>query len=411
MPTTAVGTFFRDVVIDPDLKDLVNTILLASSPDEPAVLAAEKRIRAMATRDRCYLFASEIRGYLEEKTRLGTEPRVFPLAGDLFLDALEATVFSLGPNLFRDHYSGMLGCYRAGDCPGKAVQGAFYCIDLVLQRTLGLFLVKDAETKAEGAHLSFHTDEDSDYRRRITLFLNLGRQCLQDAVEATVRMGTANAAPSFLNFVVEHKDRMQTVLGRWDAYHKDPDLPDLTNEQYLEGAAGVAEEAAYAPLAATIKEHQVLLREQAGVQADGKTDLEQKVHPLYGAAVMYLSQGNKDRDAEAYDLAFRRYSKAVALFTKIQDRSSAARALVERARALMKSGQDPEAVQKDLHKAASLVMARIKNLPRGTVPSATHAMALRYLKKKGYLIEAKAYAATLDGMSPSSSHLREGRKP
>jgi len=396
-------TPFRTVVIAPDLERLVVTILRASSPGEPAALAARKRIHALATDANPYLVASELRDFLEVTSRVGTESRVFPVAGDLFLDALEDDLSSLGPNLFRDHYSGMAACYRAGDCPSKAVQGAFYCIDLVLQRTLELFLAKDAHGEAESARLSFVVAEDSDYRRSIALFLVLGRQCLKDAVEATVRIGTADVAPPFLDSVVEHKERMETVLRRWEEYHKAGDLPELADEQYLEGAAQVAEETAYGPLAATIEEHQVLLREQKGLHEDGRSELEQEVHPLYDAASMYLSQGNRDRDVEAYDLAFRRYGKAEALFTKIQDRTSTAKVLVERARAFIRSGQDPEAAREDLHKAVCLVMAHVKNLPRGAITSVAHDAAIEYLKNKGYLIEAEAYVASLGSTSRSSS--------
>ncbi|MBI4558472.1 MAG: hypothetical protein HY706_12895, partial [Candidatus Hydrogenedentes bacterium] len=179
----SVGKLFRPVVIDADLLKLVHTILRATSANEPAVLAAKKRIRAMGTPGTFYLFASEIRGYLEEKTRVGTEPWVYPVAGDLFLDALEASVSSLGPNLFRDHYSGMIGCYREGDNPGKAVQGAFYCVDLVFRKTVELSLATEARGGEGVGALSYLTDDDSDHRDSLTQFLKLGRQCFQDAVE------------------------------------------------------------------------------------------------------------------------------------------------------------------------------------------------------------------------------------
>ena len=384
------------VLINPYLKSLVNTILQAPSPDAPAVLAAKKRIRAMVTGDSSYLFASEIRWYLEEMARVGTEPRVFPLAADLFLDALEASFSSLGPNLFRDHYSGMAGCYQAGDSPISTVQGTFYCIDLVLQKTLELFFAKEAEVNAaRTVPLSFLMDEESNYQRSIALFLNLGRQCLQEAVEAALGLSRENVSRCFLDFVVEHRDCMQTLLGRWEAYHKEPGLPDLTNEAYLEGAARVAEEAAYLPLAAAIEELQVRLREQRRRPDDAKAELEEEVHPLYDAASKYLLQGNKEREAEVYDLALRRYNKAAAVFTKIQDRTSTAKVLVERARLFIKSGQDPEAVQEELNKAVCLVLAHMKNFPVGTAATVTHDAAIRFLKDKGYQIEAEAYAAAV----------------
>ena len=117
----SVGKIFRPVVIDARLKHLVNEMLRAGSASSSSVATARREIRAMSSPATAYLFASEIRGYMEEKTRIGTESRVFPIAGDLFLDALEANLESMGPNLFKDHYSGMLGCYREGNWPGKTI--------------------------------------------------------------------------------------------------------------------------------------------------------------------------------------------------------------------------------------------------------------------------------------------------
>jgi len=208
-------------------------------------------------------------------------------------------------------------------------------------------------------------------------------------------MGTSSVAPCFLDYVVERKARAQTLLDRWKAYHRDTLKPHLDEEEYLEGAAHTAEEVAYASLTATIEEYRVQVRERKGLRPEGKTELEQTVHPLYNAASMYVTQGNDDREAEAFDLAFRHYGRAVGLFTKIQDRTSTAKVFVERARAYIKTGEDPESLREELQKAVSLVIAHIQNLPRGTLPTVTDEMAVRFLRKKGYQVEAEAYAATL----------------
>ena len=104
-------TFFREVVINPDLKEQLDIILRAASPDLPAVRNARRKIRAMSTPATAYVFASMTRSYIEERMRLGTETRVFPVAGDLFLDALDADILSLGPTVIKDYYSSMMGCY------------------------------------------------------------------------------------------------------------------------------------------------------------------------------------------------------------------------------------------------------------------------------------------------------------
>jgi tetratricopeptide (TPR) repeat protein len=388
-------TFFREVVINPDLKELLDIILRAASPDLPAVRNARRKIRAMSTPATAYVFASMTRSYLEERMRIGTEPRAFPVGGDLFLDALDADILSLGPTVIKDYYSSMMGCYQAGDCPAKAIQGAFYAIDLILRKLVDLRLSKNAPADTgDGLALSFQSHSSPDSQKDLTPYLDLARQCLNDAVNFLLNIGTSNVTPCFLDYVVERKARTQKLLDRWKAYHRDVP-PNLDEEKYLEGAARTAEETAYASLIATIEEYRVRVRERKGLRPEGKSELEQTVHPLYNAAIMYVTQGNDDREAEAFDLAFRHYARAVALFTKIQDRTSTAKVFVERARAYIKSGEDPESLREELQKAVSLVIAHIRNLPRGTLPTVTDEMAIQFLRKKGYRIEAEAYAATL----------------
>ncbi|MBI4556957.1 MAG: hypothetical protein HY706_05180, partial [Candidatus Hydrogenedentes bacterium] len=229
-----------------------------------------------------------------------------------------------------------------------------------------------------------------------TQFLKLGRQCFQDAVEDAVRTGPANGPPRFLDFVIEHKERVQGALDRWEVFHKGSELPTLSDEGYLERVASLAEEAGYDPLAAMIQEHQVARRERKGLPANGKTELEQKIHPLYKAASLYLSQGNRERDAGAFDLALRRYDKSAGLLMKIGDRTSTARVLVERARAVINSGGDPESLVEGLNQAAGLVLAHVRNLPQGVLPEVSQEAALHFFRDKGYHIEAEAYAAGLE---------------
>jgi hypothetical protein len=389
-------TVFREIVIDPDLKGLLNIMLRAASPEEPAVYSAKRRIRAMTSPESCYLFASMTRSYLEEKTRIGTEQWVFPVAGDLFLDALETNIATVGPRLLRNHYSDMVGCYRAGDCPAKVIQGTLYCIDLILQKILDIHVNKDRKEKGKmGLALSFESSQDLEDANNVIPYLGLARQCLQDAVDATLKMAPSSAKPSFMNFLIAHKERMQAVLGRWETYHRNPALSNWTEEQYLEGVWEMVEEIGYLPLTATVEEYRVRLRERQSGLVKEHNELEQEVHPLYYAATMYVSQGSEARESEAYDLAFRWYNRAAALFTKIQDRTSTAKVHVERARAFIKSADDPESMRDELNKAVALVLAHMRGLPRGTLPEVTHDMAIQFLKSKGYVIESEAYETCL----------------
>ena len=116
---------------------------------------------------------------------------------------------------------------------------------------------------------------------------------------------------------------------------------------------------------------------------------------MYEAGATFLELGNIERDIEAYRLCLRRYRRASALFNRIKDRTSVAKVLVEEARTHIRAEDDPEAVRQSLHKAVCLVVAHIKNLPYGTLPNPTDEDAIRFLERKGYVKEAKAYKAAV----------------
>lgn len=389
-------TFFRKLVVDPELKESLDAVLHSPLPEDPAVIEAKRRIRAMATPRNTYTLASMTRSYLEEKTHIGTEVRAFPLAGDFFLDALEIGALTLGQNLFKDHYSAMIGCYRDGNCPQRVIQGAFFAIDLVLWKTLDLHVTRNERKEhPEGVRLSFIPGQGAGGKSGFGGFLKLARQALKDAVQASLKMPPGSVSRCFLDFAVAHKERVESILDEWEAYHKDPVLLELSEEDYLDGAAHIGEEAAYYGLAAAIEEYRVRRREKMGLRGFGRKGLEQVVHPLYHAASMYLAQGNEDREVEAFDLAFRRYNKAISIFTEIHDRTCAAKAHVERARAHIQSGEDPSSVCEELHKAVCLVMAHIKDLPHGVTPNIPQETAILFLREKGYQLEADAYERAL----------------
>jgi len=392
----SVGVFFKPVVIDPRLRDLVNTILLAPSATAPQTLSAQRRIRAMTKPVTSYLFATEIQGYLDSKTLGGTETRVYPLVGDLFMDALEVNLTTLGPNFFRDHYSGIVWCYGHGRCPGKAIQGGFYAIDLVLRKSVELYLAKETGGKApKGVRLSFQSDEDLDYTSMLTAFLDLAKQALRDVVEVSTRAEQTKFPPTFMEFVIDRKQKMDKVLAQWERFHRRKDLQTAPNDQYLDGVAEIADDTAHAPLAAMVKEYQVREREQRGLLVDGRSELEQGVHPLFNAATIYLELGAQERDHEAYDLALRRFGRAAAMYSKIHDRTSTAKAYVERARAYIKSGDDPESLRESLHTAFALITAHMKDLPKDVLPKVTDVAAIEFLRTKGYIAEADAYQEAL----------------
>jgi len=358
---------------------------------------ARQRIRRMTSRAQAYLFASEIRGYLEEKTRVGTEHWVFPVAGDLFLDALEANLDSIGPNLFKDHYSAAMGCYKQGDQPAKMVETPLYVVDLLLDRSIAVFLTRGENQQPEGGMaLSFMVQEENgDFRKLIGIFISMARQCVEDAVEA---LSTANwtVPKDYVEFITEVKGQLDDILRQWETFHKNAELDEMGEEDYLLKGIEIAERISHKPLSGLFKERLADLYHREGRREILIEGLDEPTHNIYTAACIYLEYANTARDASAYNLALRFYNRAFRTYIRIHDRTCAAKALVEKARAYIKNAEEKDEVRRNLHEAVRLVIAHIKNLPYGTLPPVADDAAIRFLEKKGYHIEAKAYKEALD---------------
>ena len=389
-----VGKTFREVVIDSALKYQVNRILRAEAADDPEALDAKQRIRTMAKGKKAYLYASEIRGYLEEKTQVGTEKWVFPVAGDLFLDALEGNLEQVGPNFLRDHYSCMMGCYRQGDSNTKPIEGPLYCVELALENMLVLFKARsDARQAPEGGiRLSFVDPDASSYRRRIAAVLGLAHGWLGEAIELAIHADRGSIPTAFLDFVGMHRQELDKAIVQWDRYHSREDLAECTYEDYLAGALEVADRVDFPPLVAAVKERLAALHESEEGAQEITNELERSIHPFYEAADILLEEGNRARDSYLQDLCLRRYKRAVNLFSRIHDRTSMAKVLVEMARAYVQRGDDLLAAKEALYEGVRLVMAHMKGLPQGRLPTPSDTQVVAFLEKKGYAIEARAYA-------------------
>ena len=153
-----------------------------------------------------------------------------------------------------------------------------------------------------------------------------------------MRIERSSVPAAFFDYVVEWKERMDRVLRRWRRHHNNEGLTSLSAEDYLVGALEVAKELEHPSLVGMVKEELGVLHEAAGAPEDSESELERTIHPLYEAGMANLEQGNWERESEAYNLALRRYRKAQALFNRIHDRTSAAKALVEEARTHIKKG-------------------------------------------------------------------------
>ncbi len=389
----SVGRLFRPIVIDVDVKDAVNQILRAPAPDSPEVFAARRTIVEKAPPHKAYLYAAEVRAYLEEKTRVGTEDRVFPIAGDLFLDALEANLASIGPNFFKDHYTGIAGCYRNGDEPTKAVEGPLYCAELAIQRALQVYLTGDGGGPATPAvRVAFLRDDAPDPRVRMNQFLELGERALHDAVDRAAAARPGQLPPPLIELVGVYRERLERILAQAREEPTNPRPPDM---EYLEAWQDKAVELGYPPLMALVREEMGRLCERNYQQTQDPEDWKAYVHRTYEAGELCMRQGNRERESRAWNLSMRRHNRAARLFEAIQDRTSAAKALVEKARAFIAAGREGEVIRDSLHKAVCLVVAHRDDLPQGRLPKLSDEQVCWFLETKGYTIEASAYRASL----------------
>lgn len=389
----SVGKLFRPVVIEPELRELVNEILTARSSSDPAAEAARHRIAEKATRDKSYLYAVEIRNYLEEKTRVGTEPRLFTIAGDLFLDALEANLASVGPNFFKDHYGGVFGCYKEGRDRGKSIEGPIFCLDLLLLKALELALEGEQAPPVDTTPVpAFVPEETSAGRGRLRDCLQFAERIVKDVVQQALDTRKGDVPPRLLEFVAGHRARMEKIVPAWSRF-----LPEIGPEQPREAALQAALEAAhrtgYVPLVAGVEERLALLHdpERQGTRESARL--------YYDAADRLMMHGSLERDCEAFNLALRRFVRAGELFERIRDRTSTAKALVEQARIYIRKGGDGSHTRNCLHKAVRLVLAHRDGMPMGRLPVLDHASVIAFLDSKGYHAEAKAYEATLEKLA------------
>jgi tetratricopeptide (TPR) repeat protein len=397
----SVGHLLRTIYIEAELKDAVNCILRAPSHDDASVEWARAEIRGMARKGNPYACGTQVRAYLEEKTRVGTEPWVFPVAGELFLDGLEAQLERLGPNLMKDYYGGALACYKAGHDSAACAQAPFYCVDLLLKRMLMLFLKRtEADQQPQTAALRFMQSEAPGYQEQMQTLQTMADQVLAQGVEILMSFGRGKIDGLLAEHLTKRTEDLRNVLKRWRALLRSPLAAQGPSENDLPFLLEQARDLGYPPLEAFVREE----LSAAAAPDSAARDLPPAEDPFlvhaYEGGETWMFFGNAEREEGAYMLAERRYRRSIALFHSIHDRTSEAKAHVERARALMQQGGDRLAAREALHMAVRLVLAHKRSLPEGTLPDVADELALSFLEKKGYTPEANAYRAALAMVRP-----------
>jgi hypothetical protein len=416
-PTTR---FFRRVVIDPELKECVDAILFSGAPDWPEVTAAQHRIRQKSTPESAYLHASEIRSYLEERAeKIGTEDRIYPLVGDLFLDAAEANLATMGPRFFEDHYTSMISAYRQGNEVTSAIEGSFFTIDLLLEKVEVIFQNRNdagagptAEEQTKVGTSQFtEAGDPTDYRETIALFMQMTERALRDTIETLTTLDRSKVPAGLVDYVADMRPTVERIVKDWATFHLDPENEKLDCEAYLVKAHEIAEQAGHLPLTTHLKEELARFYKAEGHTCAEPWDEDQITHAYYDAGDFCHIQGNREREAGAFKLAYRRYTHAKRLFDSIRDRTAAAQALMERARSLIKEDRDPGGARQDLYTTVQLVLAHKMRLPRGKLPTPSDEQVVEWLHRKGYVIEARFYAKVVASDARSSYTLRHAKRP
>ena len=395
MDNKYVGTLLRAIYIDADIRNSVNDILRAPSPESKEVEIARARLMVLGLERGPYACATQVRAYLEEKTQIGREPWAFPIAGDLFLDGLELQVAGLGPNLFKDYYSGAYSCYLAGNDPARTAQAPFYAVDLLLKRTLVLFLErKSIQSASPGASLSFVSQEPQGYAELLDEFFRIMRGLLTDGVAFLTSPKAAAVHKEIVSSLADLNESMKAVLKQWPVVLGAlKDSKDGEEEQLLH-LLEAARKLGHRPLELFVREE--LARFYGPVKSSEASETDPRVVHAYETAVAWTELGNVERQASAYLLAVHRYERAVALFKSIQDRTSVAKALVEEARAYLTQGGERPMVQKKLRDAFRYVMAHKLNLKGNALPNVKDSTIYEFLHTKGYELEAAAFRESLE---------------
>ncbi|MBM3290907.1 MAG: hypothetical protein FJY92_12215, partial [Candidatus Hydrogenedentes bacterium] len=309
-------------------------------------VAASQDLYERAAHDDPYLVASAVYDFLWKKVPMDARRKLYPIVGDFFLTALEKGLAAIGPNNMSSRFRELMECYSGAGDRQRLLEGPLYCADLFLLKTTQLVLgARNGKPEATEPDLSssnadFLVDEKLTIEQQIEHSLDLAKDALLDTQGRLSKLGReqSDLPPRYINFLRATMDRLSSSWQHWQEMHARPDIGSVKVEEYFKEGIRRAEKVNSLVLAA-------LLLEQVGEEYEDKMNREflhhrfsnrPADHPQRGctfdAAEIYRDQGNVERDHGAYVLSERRYTRAVALFGQLNDRTSIAQTLVERAR-------------------------------------------------------------------------------
>lgn len=390
--------------IPDDLRRIVQRLLRDSDPAYH--IAAAKDLYERAESDDPYLVASAVYDFLWKRVPTEARRKLYPVVGDFFLTALEKSLATIGPNNMSSRFRELMECYTGSGDLQRILEGPLYCADLFLLKTTQLVLgARDGKMEAlpavaEGSNADFLMDEKLSLEQQIEHSLQLAKDALLDTQKALSKLGRDDTGlePRYVNFLRAAMDRLSQSWQNWNEMHGRKDIGDIKLELYFKEGISRAEKVNSLVLAA-------LLLEQVGEEYRDKMNREflnhrfsnrPPDHPQRGctfdAGEIYRDQGISERDHGAYVLGERRFSRAIALFAQLNDRTSIAQTLVERARLYLLRKSDAWKARADLHLAVQNIAAVQRRLPPGApLPEVPPDQVLGFYESKGLTQEAAAY--------------------
>lgn len=356
-----------------------------------------------------YFVASSVYDFLWKKVASDSRRQLYPIVGDFFLSALEQKLGQIGPNNVSSRFAEIMECYKGAGDLRRMIEGPLYCVDLFLLKTTQLALSgrvddarQDESTVENGGefHSAFLADEKLSTQEQIEHSLELAKDVLLETQSMLARLGKEPHAldPRYVTFARATFERLTLSWQQWNQMHASKDISAFAPEEYFKKGLDAAEKVKSLVLAA-------MLLEQVGEEYQDRMCREflhhrfsnrPVDHPLRGCTFdsgeIYRDQGSIERENGAHVMSERRFTRAISLFGQLNDRSSIAHTLIERARLFMLIPGDAWRARADLHRAAQNIAAVLKRVPSASpLPTLTPEQVLHFYEQKGMVQEAEVY--------------------
>jgi hypothetical protein len=390
--------------ISDDLRHIVQRLLREASP--ATAIAAAQELYARAERDDPYLVASAVYDFLWKRVPTEGRRKLYPIVGDFFLTALERSLTTIGPNNMSSRFRELMECYAGSGDQQRILEGPLYCADLFLLKTSQLVLgarnghAERPLSEERGSDADFLVDETLSLEQQIAQSLQLAKDALLDAQATLSKLARMESGleQRYIAFIRTTMDRLSLSWQNWNEMHARKDIGALDVEVYFQQGIGRAEKVNSLVLAALLLEqvaeeyHDKMNREFLNHRFSNRPQDHPKRGCIFDAGEIYRDQGIVEREHGAFVLSERRFTRAISLFKQLNDRTSVAQTLIERARLYMLRKSDAWKAHHDLHLAVQNIAAVQRRVPPNTpLPELTPDQVLQFYVTKGLSREAEIY--------------------